>query len=240
MDKFLMIKDIEVRYEIVNHNNSDMSKIDLTQLSADQRKELMNELGRQNAAEKKQLEREQKKYEKEKYAFVKKMFAKGAALHQALKEFKEELAEGMDQHAVRLANYGKIRKNSKGGFQIEDESNTERIKRIRDTEPTWDERATKAESLIKEFLMDTVKKRDKKTFEMLMVFLERNKNGDLELSRVMDLLQFEDNYDDVRWKEGLRLLKQSYRNVLKGFGYLLQEKGTDGKWKSLVLNFSSI
>ncbi len=217
-----------------------MSTIDLTKLSKEDREKLMNDLQEQNKADRKQLEREQKKYESEKYAFVKKMFSKGIALHEALKDYKEELADGMDQHSIRLSNYGKIRKNSKGGFQIENDGNTQRIKRVRDTEPTWDERASKAESLIKEFLMETVKKRDKNTFEMLMVFLERNKNGDLELSRVMDLLQFEDHYDDIRWKEGLRLLKQSYRNVLKGFGYLLQEKGIDGKWKSLTLNFSSI
>lgn len=234
------VNDIEVDYELVTHNNNDMSTIDLTQLSAEQRKELMDQLAKQEEAEKKKLEREQKKYEAEKYSYVKTMFAKAAEAHKVLFDLKEELTEGMDAHAVKLANYGKIRKNSKGGFQIESEDNTQRIKRIRDTEPTWDERATKAESLIKDFLMDTVKKRDKKTFEMLMIFLERNKNGDLELSRVMDLLQFEDNYDDVRWKEGLRLLKQSYRNVLKGFGYLFQQKGADGKWKSLVLNFSSI
>jgi hypothetical protein len=56
----------------------------------------------------------------------------------------------------------------------------------------------------------------------------------------MVLLQHENNFDDTRWIEGLRLLRESYSNVLKGYGYLFKEKGKDGKWKTITLNFSSL
>lgn len=230
------IEDITVEFEVINSNMS----INLKNLNAQERKELMKELAKQEEADRKKLEKEKKLYEAEKHSFVNKMFTKAESVYEMLLALKEELSEGMEAHSVKLNNYGKIRSNSKGGFHIENSENTLRVKRVRDTEPTWDERAIKATLLIKEFLKDTVKKRDLQTFEMLMVFLERNKQGDLELSRVMDLLQFEEKFEDERWKEGLRLLKESYKNVLKGYGFLFQKKGNDGKWESLTLNFSRI
>ncbi|NDG53898.1 MAG: DUF3164 family protein, partial [Flavobacteriia bacterium] len=118
-----------------------------------------------------------------------------------------------------LSEYGKIRSNSKGGFSVTDKNDTMRVTRRRDTEPVWDERSGKAVELIKEFLGDAIKKRDIKMYEILMSFLERNANGDLEYGRVMDLYKHEDKFDDPRWKEGLKLIKESFSNHLKGYGY---------------------
>ena len=73
-----------------------------------------------------------------------------------------------------------------------------------------------------------------------MGFLEKNKAGDLEYSDVMNLYKHETEFDDLRWKEGLRLIKESYSNHLKGFGYEFKLKQADGKWQNLYLNFSSL
>ena len=63
----------------------------------------------------------------------------------------------MEKHREKLNEYGKIRSNSKGGFSLMHSDKTIRIKRRRDTQPTWDERSTKALELIHAFLYDTVK-----------------------------------------------------------------------------------
>ncbi|MDC9722399.1 MAG: hypothetical protein PSN34_06455 [Urechidicola sp.] len=74
-----------------------------------------------------------------------------------------------------------------------------------------------------------------------MSFLIRNKSGDLEYSRVMDLLSHEDKYTDERWVEGLHLVKESYSNVMKGYGYQLMHRPKEGdKWDNINLSFSSI
>lgn len=146
----------------------------------------------------------------------------------------------MEEHAVKLAHYGKLRSNSKGGFSITTENGALRVTRRRDTEPVWDERAAKAVELIKDFLGDTIKKRDIDTYEVLMTFIERNEKGDLEFARVMDLFKHESRFEDERWQEGLRLIKQSYGNHLKGYGYEFKRKAADGKWDNILLNFSSL
>ena len=94
--------------------------------------------------------------------------------------------------------------------------------------------------MIKEFLHDTVKKRDIKLFDILISFLEKNKAGDLEYNRVFSLLQHEDKFDDPRWVEGLKMLKESYSVRMRGYGYEFKQLDGEGKWDNLVLNFSSI
>ncbi|RTY93214.1 DUF3164 family protein [Flavobacterium sp. RSP46] len=197
-------------------------------------------LKNRKASEAKKLEKERAEYEKNRDEKIFAMITTAKALYRELGEFKQFCHIEMDNQAVKLSEYGKIRSNSKGGFSISDIEDTMRVKRRRDTEPAWDERSSKAIELIKEFLSDTIKKRDVKLHEILLSFLERNANGDLEYSRVMDLYKHEDKFDDPRWKEGLRLIKESFSNHLKGFGYEFKFKDDQGHWENILLNFSSL
>jgi hypothetical protein len=158
-----------------------------------------------------------------------------------IKAFKEKTANLMVLQHEKLNNYGEIRKNSKGGFRIVNALGNQKIVRRRDTEPTWDERAEKGVSLLKDFLGDVVKKRDVKTYNLLMGFLLRNEKGDLEHSRVMELLKHEDYSTDNRWTEGIKLVKEGYSNVMKGYGYQFLHRPAEGdKWESINLTFSSL
>ena len=202
--------------------------------------ELEQLLKQKKANEAKKLESERKAYEKERDEKVFNIMNTAKTLFREMSEFKQYCHLEMDKQANALSEYGKIRSNSKGGFSITNTEDTERITRRRDTEPVWDERSTKAIELIKDFLGDTIKKRDIKLYEILMGFLERNQKGDLEYGRVMDLYKHEDKFDDPRWKEGLRLIKESFSNHLKGYGYEFKYKDESGKWQNIILNFSSL
>ena len=217
-----------------------MSTIDLSQLSAEQLSDLENKLNQKKEQERKKRDQERKAYEADRDDFVLKIISKAKALSEQIKAFKIEVEKGMEHHAEKLNQYGEMRSNSKGGFTINNSNGQKQVKRLRDTEPSWDERADKAVELIKEVLGETVKKRDRDTYEILMSFIERNNKGDLEMSKVMNLLQHEDRYTDPRWKEGLRLLREAYSNQLKGYGYAFKEKGEQGKWESISLSFSSL
>ncbi|KVV14832.1 DUF3164 family protein [Flavobacterium sp. TMP13] len=202
--------------------------------------ELEQMLANRKKAERAKEEKEKATYEKDRDQMVEKVLLTASALFRELGEFKTYCHIEMDKQAVKLSEYGKVRSNSKGGFSVTNSDDTMRITRRRDTEPVWDERSGKAVELIKEFLGDAIKKRDTKMHDILMSFLERNANGDLEYGRVMDLYKHEDKFDDPRWKEGLKLIKESFSNHLKGYGYEFKMKGADGKWQNLYLNFSSL
>jgi hypothetical protein len=208
-----------------------------TELSA---AELRDLLAKKEKAEKAAHEKEKIEYEAARDETIFKMVNTAQTLFNELGEFKTFCHIEMENQAKKLEGYGKIRSNSKGGFSITNADDTMRVTRRRDTEPVWDERAGKGVDLIKDFLGDAIKKRDVKLYEILIGFLERNDKGDLEYARVMELYKHEDKFQDERWKEGLRLIKESFSNHLKGFGYEFKIKGTDGKWTNLLLNFSSI
>lgn len=214
--------------------NNDIPEVNLTD---DQLETLLK---KRKANKAKKLERERIAYEQSRDAKVKSIVTTASDFLLQLEKFKTFCHIEMDAQQEKLKQYGKIRSNSKGGFTVKNSDDTMRVTRRLDTTPTWDERSTKAVELIKDFLGDAIKKRDTKMYEVLMSFLERNKNGDLEYSRVMDLIKHEDKWDDDRWTEGLRLIKQSFSNHLKGFGYEFKIKNESGKWENILLNFSSL
>lgn len=203
-------------------------------------KELEAYLKKRKATEAKRLEAERKAYEAERDKKITDMILTAKCLARELSEFKQFCHIEMDAQNAKLNEYGKIRSNSKGGFMLKNADDTLRVTRRRDTEPSWDERARKGEALIKDFLADTIKKRDLKLYEILIGFLERNQNGDLEYSRVMDLYKHEEKYDDPRWKEGLRLMKESFSNHFKAYGYEFKFRDENGQWHNILLNFSSL
>ena len=210
---------------------------DISNLTTTQLEELLKNKKKQEATE---LAKQKEAYEKKRDEVITNIITTAKTLFKELGEFKAYCHIEMGKQAEQLAGYGKIRSNSKGGFSVTDTEDTMRVTRRRDTEPVWDERATKAVELIKDFLSDTIKKRDVKLYNILMGFLEKNKEGDLEYADVMNLYKHENEFNDERWKEGLRLIKESYSNHLKGYGYEFKIKGADGKWENLYLNFSSL
>ncbi|MGV0830730.1 DUF3164 family protein [Empedobacter brevis] len=217
-----------------------MTTIDIEKLSPADLEKLQNQIVQRQEKEQKAREKERKNYEAERNAFTVGIFNEAKELSELISKFKTKVSEGMQKYSEKLAEYGEMRSTSLGGFSLFDESKELRIRRTRDTEPIWDERAVKGIELIHSFLMDTVKKRDTELFEILISFLERNQAGELEVSRVMNLMQHEGKFNDDRWIEGLRLLKESFSTILKGYGYLFQYKGVDSKWKTLTMNFSSL
>lgn len=202
--------------------------------------ELESFLSQKKVEDAKKREASKKAYEKDKNNLIESLYDEANELALMIERFKNKCHVIMDKQAERLKEYGGIRSNSKGGFSLSHSDGITMVTRRRDTDPSWDERATKAVELIKDFLGDTIKKRDLKLHDILMGFLERNSKGDLEYAKVMDLLQHEDKFDDVRWQTGLQLIKESYSQHFKAYGYEFKRKNNAGKWQTLTLNFSSL
>lgn len=204
-------------------------------------KELEQMLLAKRKAKKLKRDKERKAYVDNRDENIDKIITEGLALEKKLIAYKEKVANVMIYQHEKLSAYGEIRSNSKGGFRIMNALGNKKVVRRRDTEPTWDERAEKGVMLLKDFLADVVKKRDVKTYELLMGFLTKNEKGDLEHSRVMELLKHQDYSTDQRWVEGISLVKEGYSNVMKGYGYQLQYRPAEGdKWENINLAFSSL
>ena len=202
--------------------------------------QLEAELTHRKVQKQKEKERAKHRYEKQRDAVVKELISQAAQISESLTDFKQLCHEQVESQQELLAAYGGIRKTSKGGFSITTGSGEFRVTRRRDTTPNWDERADKATALITDFLRDIIKKRDIDLFEILMGFLERNFKGDMEYSKVFNLIKYQDKFDDERWVTGLDLLKESYSTHLKGYAYEFKTIDSSGKWQSLTMNFSAV
>lgn len=211
--------------------------VNVNELSASELEALLK---KKRAEETAKRQEEKQQYETERDLKLVELMQEAIEYSAMMRGFKDLLHQFFDAQEVKLQEYGGIRSNSKGGFSITHSNGEMRVKRIRATEPVWDERSLKGVELISEFLKDTVKKKDIKTYEILMTFMSRNKNQDLEYPKVMELLQHKDKYDDPRWLEGLQLLTESYSLSQRGFRYDFFLKDQEGKWERIELNFSSL
>jgi hypothetical protein len=191
--------------------------------------------------EEKQSKADQKKcYEEERDAAVQSLCKNAKEINLILESFKKDCQQVFQEQEERLNEYGGLRGNSKGGFQLVHSSGVLKAKRSRSTKPVWDERSTKAMELLHDFLHDTVKKTDQSLFEILLSFIEKNAEGQLEYARVMNLLQHKDKYQDERWVKGLELIQESYSNELLGYGYEFFSKNQEGNWNKIEINFTAI
>jgi hypothetical protein len=56
----------------------------------------------------------------------------------------------------------------------------------------------------------------------------------------MKLLKHEDKFEDARWKEGCRLLRENFTTDFKKFYFVFSKKNEDGEWENINLNIASI
>ena len=197
---------------------------DISTMTPEQRKALMQQLAKEEKAEKAKKAKAKKAYEKDRDTSVEELFSEAEQISLAMARFKTKMHAVMEKQQEKLNEYGGVRSDSKGGFSLTHTDGTMRVTRRRDTDPTWDERANKAEELIRSFLSDSV----------------RNDKGELEYASVMRLIQHEHLYHDPRWIEGLQLIKESYRILFKAYSYEFKQKNPVGKWERLKMNFSEL
>lgn len=158
-------------------------------------------------------QKERSEYEKKVNTTADSIITEALSVSAILFAFYQETTQKLIGLRDKLNEYGKIRNNSKGGFHLKTADGQYKIVYRYSTICAWDERATKAEELLKDFLSTTVKKRNMQDYEFMMALLERNKKGELELSRMQTIYSKEHLYNDPRWVEAIRLFKESFQPV---------------------------
>ena len=213
-------------------------ELDLSNLSTNELESLL-EKKRQEEAEHRRKERE--KYESDRNKLVHDLCNQAKEMSRQLARFKLESMKRVQEFHEKAKSYGDIRSNSKGGFSLRDAQQLFKIAYERNIMSEYDERANMAEAKMREFLEDKVKARDKKTFRMVMSLITRNKKtGDFNPVSINSLLAIEDNYDDPRWKEALKLFRESYQVRLISMSLSFYEKDQQGRDSLIPLSFSRI
>lgn len=196
-------------------------------------------------AEKKKEQVQKEKEEREEYiknrdAGIVNLCLKANVIAEMLEDFNKMAFNTMGLQAEALAKYGKLRKNSKGGFMLTTEDGEYRIKYAYNSESYYDERADKAAELLKDFINDFIKKKDRGAAAMIMDLLARNNKGQLEYGRISKLYSREKDYTDARWIEAIQLFKDSYQVRDSKFMLYFFKRNAKNEYEMINLNFSSL
>ncbi len=215
-----------------------MENVNLTQMSAAELEKLLAQKRKEELEERK---RKQKEYEEERDDMIEELIKKAQIINELLKEFKTECFVKIQGFKQKAEEYGEIRKTSKGGYGLRNKRGNYMVKYERNMVNEFDERADMGLELIGEFLKDKVKKRDQQMYMLVSKLLTRNKAGDLNVSRVIQLIDLRNEFDDERWLKGIQLLEESYRDRQVSYGISFYEKNEiTGKDEQLLLNFTAI
>lgn len=214
-----------------------MNTIDLSQISTE---ELEKILLKKQEEQKRKQQKAKEEYEFERDIIVNDLVEAAKLLQQHMITVKQAMMEKILYLKSKAEAYGGINKKSKGGFSVRNADNSMKVVYERNVKNEYDERAQVAEDLIKEFLSDTVKKRDKTSYELITGLLEENKKGDYSPALISKLLKFETTYDDERWKKACKLFKEAYNEVGVSYSVSLYEKNEFDKDELISLTFASL
>lgn len=207
-------------------------QIDVSKLTKEQLKQAIAELDKKDQADR-------EAYQSMKHEMVNTLCNEADFLQGLLMRFHQKAMAELTAFRGVMNQYGDLPANSKGGFSITNADDTFRCRLKFQNLGDFDEKAEIAESHIRSFFERTLMKTDKNSYELVMKLLERKK-GKLEYSRVMEILSFEERYDDEGWKKACQLLKESFHHTGTKNYLEFEQKDDNGVWKKINLNLSAL
>ena len=203
--------------------------------------ELNELLDKKQAAKREENRLAKLSYEKSRDQLVSTLTEEAMRLHKQMASFKAKAVGQLNEFRDAAKKYGDIRSNSKGGFGLRNTKQDMRVVYERNTKSEYDERAALAETLLKEFLAEKIKKKDKQTYRTVTALLTRNKKtGDYNPTSINSLIAIEDNYNDERWVKAIKLFKESYNTVDVSMSVSFYTKDNTGKDELIPLTFASL
>ncbi len=141
-----------------------------------------------------------------------------------------------------MAEYSQLKHPGQLSFKIEDSGFRVHVKSNKVKK--FDERADVAAARLVEYLQEWIKDRNNGTddpmYQLAMILLERNKEGDLEYKSISKLYDMETKFDDPNYSEIMQLFKES--NVVSGTStnYYFEQRDERGVWRKLEPSFNRL
>jgi hypothetical protein len=210
--------------------------IGIAELTTEQLEALLKERKEKEAKER--MER-RNAYEQLREDTIAHLINQAVKLEDQLSKFKADAFGSMDALYELLKEYSNrhAEEDAKGNFTIENAAETLRIRYSVQELGNFDERSQQAERHIINFVTRQFADNEA-TKELIMKLLERKK-GKLDIKLVQKLYSLEDKFQDESWKEGIRLLKESYQHHETKRYINFYVKDDVGAWQNITLKFSA-
>lgn len=222
---------------MINEKMKKETTVDLSKLTAAELKELM-EQAKQNEQ---RINNERKDaYEGIKAEMVYRIISKVEAVTTDVECLHTYVSEETDAFKEVMAEYGKLRSTGQMSFRLQDgdyrvEVKSNKVKK-------FDERADLAASRLIEFLQEWINKAeggsDNPMYQLAMVLLDRNKDGDLDYKNISKLYQLESKFNDPEYTEIMELFKESHLVDGTATRYYFWKKDKNEVWRRIEPSFN--
>lgn len=217
-----------------------MEPINLNSLSPEQKTALRNQLiAEEKAIEKKKTET-RAKYETLKTELVTANFAKLERVSVELTYLKKQIFDDFETLLELKAEiYGEHESQQSHTFTCADGSKS--IILGSNVVDRWDETVDVGVSIVKEWMKSLAKDEDSaKLVSFLNEMMKPNKSGQLRASRILDLEKKADELGDDKLKEGVKIIRDSYRPMKTTTYIKAKKKGDKNEDIYIPLSMSDI
>lgn len=216
-----------------------MTQVNLSKLTPEQRKALMQELEQEQQAEKQRIESEREQYKELVHIAVGRNFEMLQSLSNSIQHVKRAVFADFDTIIAMKEELYNARENQRSHtFSSKDGNISIKLGyRVRDH---YDDTVGAGVAKVKEYLATLAKDAESaELVEALNDMLKPDKNGNLKPSRVLELRQWANRKQDPTFLDGVHIIENSYRPAMSCQFIEVRYKDEKGREHSLPLSISS-
>lgn len=218
---------------------STVTTLDLSKVTAAQLKELMEQARRNEVRQ--QNERKDA-YEAIRAEVVHRIMMKVEAVTGDVESLHSYVADETGAFKEVMDEYGRLREGGQMSFTLQDgnykiEVKSNKVKK-------FDERADIAAARLIEFLQSWIERAENGTdnpmYQLAMILLDRNRDGDLDYKNISKLYQLESKFNDTEYSEIMELFKESHLVEANATRYYFSRKDESGVWRKIEPSFNKL
>jgi len=212
---------------------------DINQMSQAQIEALKKQIEARDKKEIQDKRRAKEAYEAKRNGLVEDLTAKAKIIQGKLARLKEESMHDLDAFYNEMLEYSDLPETNQGSFSIYNTAKTKKVSLSKQKRFKYDERASMAESHLREFLREFVKTRSKAAFDIISGLLEK-KNGQYDPQLIQKLYAYENDYTHPSFKLAIKLFKESYIAVDVTTYVRYYEQDETGQIAPILLDFAKV
>lgn len=216
-----------------------MNEININNLTAEQKSELLRQLSDEKATAQRQ---KKDAYESIKEKFLVDVKARLMRHVQDCRDFKEWLRGEAEAYMKVLHEYGQLKRDDQLGFSVRNDDFKMQMKGNR--VKGFDERADVAEKRLVDFLNAWISKtengKNNPMYKLAMGMIQRNEAGDLDYKSISQLYELEADFDDPEYSEIMSLFKESHCVEGTVIQFYFERKDSYNRWLKVEPSFNKI
>ena len=214
-------------------------KIDVNQFTPAQLKELYEQAKRNEVRE---ANARRDAYEAIRAEVVHRIIKKVEAVASDVECLHTYVSEETSAFKEVMEEYGRLRAGGQMSYTLEE--GNYKVQVASNKVKKFDERADIAASRLIEFLQSWIEKADNGTdnpmYQLAMVLLDRNKDGDLDYKNISKLYQLESKFNDPEYSEIMDLFKESHLVEGNATRFYFWKKDKGMVWRKIEPSFNRL